>query len=297
MIENKKNNSKILIIIIIILSILLLASISFIGYNMMISKEKNSQESKKQNKEEIKDKEKVKEVTTDIKLDISNKINNLLSLGYQESNNITDDLISGYYFYDKFIENLEYDNDHKLLLALHKTQLSDVNVDINSIGNNQVKEMIKNSGDTIKQIDINNSKLNDIYKNYFGEEIKSFKSFEDCPSYIYDEATNSYFYSSECGGTSSKALIIHKEDYKINGVDLTVKVYFATKSPVESTNEMGNVKITCGIDCDTVVKVIPYQEDFKIDDSNKDLFDSYIFTFKEDDIGNYYFSKIEKVTK
>lgn len=300
--ENKKQKDKTLVIIIIILSILLLGSVSFILYDHLYEYEKNSvdrKENKNDNKQNNKKEEKEKKVTENIKLNISNKINQLLTAGRTyETKEITDDSIPGYDLYSKFLEQLEYDSDSKLLFALHKAPQSDLNTNINSISDSLAKNMISTYGNEVKQISI--TQVKDIYRLYFGEEINSFKSFgtfEFCPIYAYDEATNSYYSVAPCGGTSADGYILHKEDYQIKNDTLTVRVYLAKRAPIDPTKGMGNENITCGFNCKDIIKTISYQEQFIIDDSNKSLFESYLFTFKEDQNGNYYFSKIEKEIK
>lgn len=296
--EKKKQNNKAYIIIIVILSILLLGSISFILYSQLSGYEKNSvdSEEKKQDNKQKNVKEKNTKITDDIKLDISNKINQLLTSGRaNETKEIIDDSIPGYYMNSKFIEQLEYDNDSKLLLALHKAPTSNLSVDINSVSNSLAKDMINTYSNEVKQISI--TQVKDIYRLYFGEEVNSFKSFDLCPMYAYDEATNSYFSVAPCGGTSEDSYILHKEDYQIKEDSLTVKLYLAKRTPIDPTKGMGDENIMCGFECNNIVKTIPYQEKFIIDDSNKSLFDSYLLTFKEDQNSNYYFSKIEKETK
>lgn len=304
--NNKMKN----VIIIISLLVLLIIVSSILIINMINNnKENNDNENKVEPSKEV-------EITdNNLIVDLNKKINVILFGNENDdynnkyivedanvlsekvfSGNITDSeklrVVLNSMYYSKKYENIETDlNNVASSLSIAPYDIPFIIGEID--GNSVKKEVNKIFGKELLNQDTDKSK---------------------CPYFVYDKNNNKYYVISSCGGVFSGSLLAtYKNKYTLSGDEAYVYVNVA-----EVTNKFSSSGISYNIFNDYVGsfeknsniqysdvenKVYKNIESFAklneirnsiINESNYKQFGEYIFKFKKDNNGNYYFVNVTK---
>lgn len=139
---------------------------------------------------------------------------------------------------------------------------------------------------------LDGTKINELYKDIFGTEIKNYAVNEDrvvCPMHYYNETANKYYLIYSCGGIGGDQSISYNYKYEEDNDN----VYVYTAVGTESMDE-GQYIIYTDYRATKKYKTESKAKEFQIDASNYKEFDHYKLTFTKN-AGNYYFYSIEKV--
>ena len=284
--EIKTNKSNIIIIILIVV---IFALGAYIIYDKLVSKMFNNKESVTTNEkietQNIDNKDNVKDdnvnddnVNSDkiVQLDINSSL--VLSLMDMLKIDDTNWDVSGYFFTENKIDSSNLNNQIKLILGY---QSNVKNVIIN--GNISDDEEI-----SLKTI--NSLKMKTAIQRIFGQNITYFNediTLSPCYASKYDKNTDSYIPTLEgCGGTLLPSY--SSQIYKAEQTSDLIKIYNYALYILPSTSKVNVYKT----DKKTLLGTVNY------DDSLSNLFsegDSYIFTFKQNSDGTYYWLSSEMI--
>lgn len=294
-IEKKKKNVA-LIMIIILLILIILGLVGYICYDKGIifkKKEevKNTQVEKKKEEKEV-------EITDTTLINELNKKIYFINLGGYFGDQTSNYDMTSFNQYT-FRNNVDlfgdifnhFNNDLKLrivldsLLATNEFEnLSDTNKN-----NHLLSEYINNYGiDIIKQISV--SRVEEAYQEFFGTEVSNHRSYEMCFGYIYDKNSSNYFWiEPQCGGSTGGQIYTYKNRYLSKGNEAYVYVnYGIGYEGIGIYKDLNKNNLYKATNLDQEIM------EFQINESNYQDFVEYKYTFKKDDMGNYYFVSLEE---
>lgn len=291
--KNDKSNNKVLYVVIVMLLLLVVGLTSYIVYTKFIG-DSEKQQTEEKNKKST-------ELSADEKQEISSKLSNILfhgTLNYDGRYEGKDDEeISAYSFNSSILNDLKVSDSDKELIALQVAPSYDLSV--MEIHNENIKKVCENGGySSLKQK--SEMEVNAVFKEYFGGDWPNVdtEKIGYCPGYYYDSVNKVYYQHSACGGATPVTIILHKENYQYDGEQATVDLYIALTRPASddfsSYYILKDVKTTGEFDKNSAVETISQGTKYAINDSNKDKFNSYKFTFKKSDKGNFYFESLKK---
>lgn len=301
----KKNNNKILIVLIVVLLL------GFLGVSLLyIYNPRNSIEKDKDKTGSFETTDKDVEIDTEkditdalLRNDLSSKVFYLIN----NNSELADSNTFSTYFFRKsvFNNNLNFDQKLEIVLAsLEKGQInSTTNIKIDSDTNSTIKNMLSvyNVLDVVSV-----DKVEERYYDLFGEKISNHHDINGCPIYYYDSTNRVYYVVKECGGTSDNLVSVYKNRYTIMGNEAYVYMNIGISNRVDFNrgDSEYNIYKDFNIDSlegynDKIYKTVKYSEknNFIIDDSNKDEFAEYKFTFVKNSDGIYNFTGVKKVEK
>ena len=113
-----------------------------------------------------------------------------------------------------------------------------------------------------------------------------------CPFFSKIEGDDIYF-SHNCGGSSASTLKKLFYDYKEK--DDTIEVYVATTIVTESSKRSYSTVSMGSINSKEVYDYFPKDEEFHLNEKNKDKFTNFKLTFTKNEQGNYIFTKSELI--
>ena len=144
------------------------------------------------------------------------------------------------------------------------------------------------------------SKVNDKYKNLFGEDIKTHKSTGICGDLGYSSALSIYFtgIGGQCGGASPNIISFYVDSYSKKGNEAYVDAYIT--DAVNYGKKCAVWPITGGEDdektcTDDEKKALDNYKSI-INSTNKENYDHYRFIFSGEN-SDYHFVKVEKIKK
>lgn len=279
--KSKKSAISIVIIVILALVVVFLSAYILMGYagnkktNISLDKfDKNSGASKDVNEDVNKSNDTT--ISSDTKLELEDMMYFIFGLDFNTGS------MSTYNFNKNYVKNGLTD-DNKLEVALENSNWTQY-----LTPSSQVDSLVRN-GENALETDSRN--VNRIYKSLFGENIKSFKSFDSkCPSYLYDGMTGKYYsVTAGCGGTSMSRVIFY--DYDAKEDNDTASLYVAM-GIIEFDGSGINDKVYS--DLDEAKLLTTTTTDYSVNKDNYQSFDKYKFVFKKN--GNsFYFDKVEKI--
>ena len=304
--EKKKINSSSIIVTIIIVS--LLAATGYLTYTRIIEHQNknNNQVINTQDKQKVVEEDKI--AIPAVKKDIVDKISTLL-LVYYNKNNDSSFNADAYGLNIDLFKNLTIDDNTKAYSALRKAEENSktrVNIQKNKI---TVKEIIDNYEETQEnntdfyQIDAKN--VNDIYTDLYNSNITNKDNKGKCPSYYYDSANNVYYSAHVCGGIDPNMYLINMDSIYTNKDGAYAIVYLGFID-VEDNNCKNNVcsqateiNVYDGYEKNNLVKKIDINKasTYLMEEADKEQYSKYKISFKQNNEGNYYFDKIEKIEK
>ena len=205
--------------------------------------------------------------------------------------------IKGDYF-DNLYKKTELTESNKILLVLEKQKGSRINIDAETISNNEFKKLYDQEwpneslrDEAMQQYGL--SGINNDYKYLFGTYISSYMDIESCPYYYYDDANKVYISYSQCGGLDAVSILTYINKLSTKGDDIYVYVSVGMMSIIEETLPNAKYNIYSDYEEKNKLQEINGNETFKIDSSNYDKFSEYKITFTKN--GNdYYYKSIER---
>lgn len=216
---------------------------------------------------------------------------------------VSPSFISNFYikgdYFDNLYKNTELTESNKILLVLEKQKGSSINIDVETMSNNEFKKLYNQEwpnesvrDEAMKQYGL--SGINNDYRYLFGTNISSYMDIESCPSYYYDSVNKVYFSYSQCGGLDGVSILTYINRLSTKGNDIYVYVSIGKMSIIEDSSPY---KYNIYSDYGEKNKLQEINGDdslsFKIDSSNYEKFSEYKLTFTKD--GNdYYYKSIER---
>lgn len=281
-----KSKNKKVIVLIVGLLLIIFGLMGYLIYDKVIVSNNGVDAQGKQTKKKsmVDEKEEVEEVLTkDERDEISTKVSQILFKGVlstiEEYVPNEDEEFSSYNFYSDSLLESRVSDEYKALVALNMTKGNRVSIDQEQKSAEEVHK---------------------IYKNYFGTEWKDVKldAIVTCPTYTYDATNNVYSAYQACGGTAANTIILHKDNYElINGV-ASVDVYVATYVPSDTDMNSGVISSELNpdyqnLDRSKIIAQVNSESERRITDNNKDKINSYKFSFKRGEDGNFYFNSLK----
>lgn len=293
--NNKVKN----ILIILVVTLLVIVTVILIN-NLSNKEESNINETNNENIEETE-----AEITdNDVIMELDKKINIILTgdIGDYSNKNIT---ITPFDLYESIFSNNMSSSEklHRVLTSIDNDEIEEVKIDINDI---EVDIPVEQIDIPFLTGEISADKVQQQAKLIFGEELPNQTTdTTKCPRYICDIKNNKYYVQGGCGGMSPNKVEVYKNKYTIKGDTAYVYVNVA-----ELSNEYSNSTVAAHIFKDYVGTANKKYEDVKdyvykeltsyesnsniINESNYKEFEEYIFKFKKDSNGNYYFVELLK---
>lgn len=313
--QPKKKSSTPIIIALVIAVLVLGGTTAFLLLNNGNKNTTSSSQEKKNSEEET-------EIASDaIKKDLLNKIfilmrNNNSDYDYTNESFVIND----YLFPFDFFKNGSYTDDEKLLTIatdifsqgnLVKFNSSSKAQDIasklySSISNDSTeRENFISRFPTLNDYVnddlggyIEASKVNDKYKNLFGEDVKTHKSTGTCGDLGYSSALSIYFtgIGGQCGGASPNIISFYVDSYSKKGNEAYVDTYitnavnYGMKCAVWPITGGEDDEKTC---TDSEKKALDNYKSI-INSTSKKNYDHYRFIFSGEN-DSYHFVKVEKI--
>ena len=304
--EPKKKNTSTIIFSIIF--IVLLGIIGYLTFTRVLDSKKlfgKQEEPQTTNKEVKKDEIAIPA----IKKDIVEKINVILYRSSEGDNAIYNANALG--FNIDLFKNLSIDSRAKNNIALASAKnkyatsitLPKEKITLKTIIDDYDDPEIRNNEfRAYKQID--QTKVEKIYKDLFNEEITHGDASGNCPFYLYDAGAKVYFSIPECGGIWLDQYPIYIDEVYLKDNEAYTYIYLGYIEDTQSNCVNGvcsgapTYTLYDGIDKTKEIKDIDDYEaakNYLLTNETKDEFSKYKITFKQDNNKNYYFEKIEKV--
>ena len=303
--EKGKNVYKILFISVFVI---LIGLIGYLTFTRVLDSKKlfGKQEEPQTTNQEVK---KDEIAIPAIKKDIVEKINAILYRSSEGDNTIYNANALG--FNIDLFKNLSIDSKTKNNIALASAKnkyatpitLPKEKITLKTIIDDYDDPEIRNNEfRTYKQID--QTRVEKIYKDLFNEEITHGDASGICPFYLYDAGAKVYFSIPECGGIWLDQYPIYIDEVYLKDNEAYTYIYLGYIDDLEDNcvdgvcNGNSSYTLYDGIDKTKEIKGIDDYEEAKnylLTNETKDEFSKYKITFKQDNDKNYYFEKIEEV--
>ena len=298
--KSKKNKGKGLIVALVIAIVIILGLVGYICYDkgIILYKNKNKETT---NIEEEKVEEVVEKEITDenTKQSILDKIYFLnIKTAVIDSPKINNYMEFIYPYVRSELYSANLNSSEKIFAAINSLgkEFEPLTVSYENM-EASVKEKFKVYSEStyfssVVRYQISSSKVEQRYKELFGENLLNHKDVGRCPFYTYDSVNNLYYFTSECGGTSASTNALYVN--KITTLDDNIYAYvnLAYITPHGDDISSSTSDIYDGVSNEG--KLIETTNDKYNLSENYTKFTNYKYTFKKDSTGNYYFVKVEQ---